>query len=663
MSGLTRRSVLASGDPRQPANARKSTAGITGPTEVSRLRLRPQIANITTVMRQCSSLTAAAVALLGPATPRTFHTVLMTGLALWAVYRLVTRSRSVIAITGDVGWMVLIATSIPTLATADELSTMVSVPQAVVGVTIATLGVQLPVRWSTAVSAVGIFAYGWGASAVIGWSGALAFHGLYPMVVGWILAMLLGLAIERVARTADQAHQDRLAADVADGIARVRRNFDREQLALLHDTAAATLLLVAETPHVPTERVAAQASRDLMVLQTRPATDHCAPVDVIHMLRDEATYLDVPVHLTGLDHLWLDAERAQALVAASREALNNVDRHANASSVTIYAGRHRLEIADDGRGIASGTARGHGIEESIVGRIRRIGGSAVIHSVPGGGTTVELRWRIRRGRRGVARFCGRQRRVRGQRAVQIRTGSHRHRHPRRHGGAVAGAVDQHSDARVADRSRRRRDAVQPLGDVGGTARHAVDGVGRRRRSYRHRHRSTRDAERVGLAYAAWSQGAVGFCLLPHLLRLPASRGVPMLFTVWAIPAIVTLTRVPTAHMLLVLAAASPRSWCRRLRAACSAPRSATHFARCEQRTRHACASRRRWPSHRPWRPNASGVTPAPWIASCHSFEPCRNAVRSPRDFAVRLVPNVACFGHSSMSPDRNRRCCPSAFSR
>ena len=138
-------------------------------SEVSRRHLRLRSANVSTVVRQCASLIAAVVAMLEPAVPGAANTELMTGLAAWAIYRLITRSRSIIPITGDVAWIVAIGAAIPILATAPEFSAAVSVPQAIVGVSIATLGVQLPVPWSMTVLAIGTGAYAWGATALVGW--------------------------------------------------------------------------------------------------------------------------------------------------------------------------------------------------------------------------------------------------------------------------------------------------------------------------------------------------------------------------------------------------------------------------------------------------------------------------------------------------------------
>lgn len=477
--------------------------------------------------------------------------MLVTGLATWAIYRLVTRSRSAIAITGDVAWVVVIGAAIPILATAIELSTEVNVPQAIVAVSIASLGVQLSVPWSMAALAIGLSAFTWGTTMLVGWDSGVLGTDLSAIAGGWFAGVLLRLTIGRVARTADQAHQDRLVTEVTNGVAEARRNSDREQLALLHDTAAATLMLVANTTHVPAARLAVLASRDLAVLHSLPVHDTSHQVDVIRLLRKEASHLDSPIEFTGLDHLWLDGERAAALCAAAREALTNIVRHADASSVTMYAGSRQLEISDDGRGIEKGASRGHGINESIVARMHRMGGSARIRSVPGVGTTVQLRWLDDSGSSDSANSCNAANdqlvhRLQSQYrltmiALAMLIVVFNVARAQRHfpfpylqiGLAVAAALI----ALVAATPLARHDARRRIWVVAACLAGIVV------------------VQRVMLGesdlrtYADWSLGAVGFCLLPHLLRSSATKCPAILMAVWAPFAILDVIRHPSATMI------------------------------------------------------------------------------------------------------------------
>ncbi|HEX4659765.1 MAG TPA: DUF5931 domain-containing protein [Streptosporangiaceae bacterium] len=95
-------------------------------------------------------------------------------------------------------------------------------------------------------------------------------------------------------------------------------------------------------------------------------------------------------------------EPAQALAAATSEALDNVRRHAGADArawvlVEDDAAAVTVSIRDDGQGLAAGRlaeaeAAGRlGVAQSIVGRLRDVSGNACLTSSPGQGTEVQLR--------------------------------------------------------------------------------------------------------------------------------------------------------------------------------------------------------------------------------------------------------------------------------
>jgi len=84
------------------------------------------------------------------------------------------------------------------------------------------------------------------------------------------------------------------------------------------------------------------------------------------------------------------------IIAAAREALTNVRKHARASQAVVAchvtAGVATVTVQDDGVGFDPGTtARGTGLRESIVGRMARAGGTAIISSRPGEGTRITLK--------------------------------------------------------------------------------------------------------------------------------------------------------------------------------------------------------------------------------------------------------------------------------
>jgi signal transduction histidine kinase len=87
----------------------------------------------------------------------------------------------------------------------------------------------------------------------------------------------------------------------------------------------------------------------------------------------------------------------EALVAATREALTNAAKFARgAGTIAVYAEmgpeRAQVFVRDRGAGFdpASVPADRRGLRESIVGRMERNGGRAMIRSAPGTGTEIEL---------------------------------------------------------------------------------------------------------------------------------------------------------------------------------------------------------------------------------------------------------------------------------
>jgi signal transduction histidine kinase len=80
------------------------------------------------------------------------------------------------------------------------------------------------------------------------------------------------------------------------------------------------------------------------------------------------------------------------LLGAIRESLTNVRKHAAASAVDVYAEataeRVLVVVRDDGVGTTA--PDGWGLAHSIVGRMDRLGGRALVERAPGRGTLVRL---------------------------------------------------------------------------------------------------------------------------------------------------------------------------------------------------------------------------------------------------------------------------------
>jgi signal transduction histidine kinase len=210
------------------------------------------------------------------------------------------------------------------------------------------------------------------------------------------LSRVLFLLVRTGARRADRAvaASERARRDAA--VAAARRADEREHLAVLHDTAAATLLAVGSRMVDHREPwLAEQAARDLAALAARPEFPD-GETDLVRLLDRVARQAPVAVDLRSSGTVPMRASPAAAIGAAAREALTNVARHSGVGaaelSVTRTAGLITVEVADRGRGFAPEHVPPHrrGLSQSIEQRMARIGGRAVVTTRPGAGTRVRL---------------------------------------------------------------------------------------------------------------------------------------------------------------------------------------------------------------------------------------------------------------------------------
>ena len=206
----------------------------------------------------------------------------------------------------------------------------------------------------------------------------------------------------------------RLARDlVAERQARIRAEERADMAARVHDSVLQTLALIQRSAHQPQEvaKLARAQERELRswLFDGRapgsfgaegPAT-LAAGVEQIE--REVEAAHGVPVDAVTVGDAPLDDE-LRALLAAGREATVNAAKWSGAPSVSIYTEvetkRVAMFIRDRGTGFDTEAIANdrRGIAESIRGRMQRHGGTAVIRSVPGEGTEVELSVPRRAGR-------------------------------------------------------------------------------------------------------------------------------------------------------------------------------------------------------------------------------------------------------------------------
>ena len=180
---------------------------------------------------------------------------------------------------------------------------------------------------------------------------------------------------------------------------RIREQERAELAAMIHDQVLHTLALIQRnsTDIKEVQRLARGQERSLrnwLYKPTASPTERFAAAIEEAAAEVEDTYA-ITVETVVVGDTDCD-ERVGALVAAAREALVNAARHAGVDTVSLYAEVEADELSvfvrDRGTGFDLDTMEDsrHGVRGSIIGRMQRHGGRAVIRSGPGDGTEVRL---------------------------------------------------------------------------------------------------------------------------------------------------------------------------------------------------------------------------------------------------------------------------------
>jgi signal transduction histidine kinase len=227
--------------------------------------------------------------------------------------------------------------------------------------------------------------------------GQKAYGNIFLLVVGGAIVGFLSALLQRMATQRDLAERAAAAAEERQRLARV-----------VHDGVLQALALVQRRgPDLGPEgaelgRLAGEQESRLRALVQQDSRAQVAPLgdlDVVRLLGDLQS-AHVHVALPGTP-LVVPAEVGSELLAVVEACLSNVRHHVGRDAdawvlLEDLGDQVVVSVRDEGPGIPAGrleeaAAEGRlGVAESIVGRMRDLGGTASLTSVPGGGTEWEL---------------------------------------------------------------------------------------------------------------------------------------------------------------------------------------------------------------------------------------------------------------------------------
>ena len=219
----------------------------------------------------------------------------------------------------------------------------------------------------------------------------LAINFLSPLVVGWAFGLIKRKDEER--RAAEEA-----LAEEQTKLARVEER--AEMAAHIHDSVLQTLALIQRKSgdNAEVRRIARSQERQIRTWLNGGVVlgdDNSLNEAINTAARDVENEYDVSIEISTVGDAPM-AERMNAVALAAREAMANAARFAGVDTIYVLSESDtqstRVIVRDRGRGFDLSTVDSdrRGISESIVGRMDRHGGDAVIRSQPGLGTEVML---------------------------------------------------------------------------------------------------------------------------------------------------------------------------------------------------------------------------------------------------------------------------------
>jgi signal transduction histidine kinase len=233
------------------------------------------------------------------------------------------------------------------------------------------------------------------------------------IILCWVLSAVLGYwlsaSVPRAARRIYSIGRAHRAERQASETEAQRRQGAR----LLHDTVLATLTLLAHSGvGVAPEALRQQAAEDARLLRqlrlgATPTPESSGPYNLtpveetplgttLESVKQRFGRMGLEVSWHGTGQVLLPSDVLDAFLLSLAECLENVRRHSGVTqahvTITDDATTVRAMVTDSGVGFDLDVIDDDkfGFRESVIGRLREVGGNARLFSSPGSGTTVVL---------------------------------------------------------------------------------------------------------------------------------------------------------------------------------------------------------------------------------------------------------------------------------
>jgi signal transduction histidine kinase len=233
------------------------------------------------------------------------------------------------------------------------------------------------------------------------------------IVLGWTLSTIIGFWISAGVPQAARRIASIGRAHRAERHASETEAQRRQGARLLHDTVLATLTLLAHSGvGVSAESLRQQASDDARLLRqlrlgatptpqssgdyNLEPTEETVLGTTLESVKNRFGRMGLEVSWHGTGQVLLPSEVLDAFLLALAECLENVRRHSGVTeahvTITDDETTVRAMITDSGVGFKLDDVDSArlGLKESVVGRLKEVGGRARLFSAPGSGTTVVL---------------------------------------------------------------------------------------------------------------------------------------------------------------------------------------------------------------------------------------------------------------------------------